>query len=56
MNNRFQEMKKVVTFGVFDILHIGHMLLFRNVKNLPDRGGGIDSGSTGLSLYSEVQA
>ena len=34
-------MKKVVTFGVFDILHIGHVLLFRNAKNLPDGGGGV---------------
>ena len=31
--------KKVVTFGVFDILHIGHVLLFRNAKTLLDRGG-----------------
>ena len=48
-------MKKVLTFGVFRILHIGHVLLFRNAKNLPDRGGKIDSCCSGLKLYSEVQ-
>lgn len=27
-------MKTVVTFGVFDILHLGHILLFKNIKDL----------------------
>lgn len=30
-------MKKIVTFGVYDMLHIGHMLLFKHAKELfPD--------------------
>ena len=29
-------MKKVLTFGVFDMLHIGHMLLFKRAKALGD--------------------
>ena len=30
-------MKRILTFGVFDILHIGHMLLFKHAKELfPD--------------------
>lgn len=27
-------MKTILTFGVFDMLHIGHILLFKHVKNL----------------------
>ena len=27
-------MKKVLTFGVYDMLHIGHMLLFKRAKEL----------------------
>ena len=27
-------MKKVLTFGVFDMLHIGHMLLFKHAREL----------------------
>ena len=27
-------MKRILTFGVYDILHIGHMLLFKRVKEL----------------------
>ena len=27
-------MKRILTFGVFDILHIGHMLLFKHAKEL----------------------
>lgn len=29
-------MKRVFTVGVFDILHIGHFLLFKNARNLGD--------------------
>ena len=29
-------MKKVLTFGVYDMLHIGHMLLFKRAKVLGD--------------------
>lgn len=27
-------MRRILTFGVFDILHIGHMLLFKHAKEL----------------------
>lgn len=30
-------MKTVVTFGVYDMLHIGHLLLFKRAKELGDR-------------------
>ena len=30
------KMKKVLTFGVFDLLHIGHVLLFKRAKELGD--------------------
>ena len=30
-------MKTVLTFGVFDMLHIGHILLFKRAKDLGDR-------------------
>ena len=29
-------MKKVLTFGVYDLLHIGHILLFKRAKELGD--------------------
>lgn len=29
-------MKKVLTFGVYDMLHIGHFLLFKHAKELGD--------------------
>lgn len=29
-------MKKVLTFGVYDMLHIGHILLFKRAKELGD--------------------
>lgn len=29
-------MKRVLTFGVYDILHIGHVLLFKRAKDLGD--------------------
>jgi len=29
-------MKRVLTFGVYDMLHIGHMLLFKHAKELGD--------------------
>lgn len=29
-------MKKVVTVGVFDLLHIGHILLFQHIKEMVD--------------------
>ena len=30
-------MKKVLTVGVYDMLHIGHMLLFKKAKELGDK-------------------
>ena len=30
-------MKNVLTFGVFDMLHIGHILLFKRARELGDR-------------------
>lgn len=30
------KMKKVVTFGVYDYFHLGHLRLFKNAKNLGD--------------------
>ena len=30
-------MKTVLTFGVYDMLHIGHMLLFKRAKELGDK-------------------
>ena len=30
-------MKTVLTFGVYDMLHIGHILLFQHAKELGDR-------------------
>lgn len=27
-------MKKILTFGVYDMLHIGHILLFKHIKEL----------------------
>lgn len=29
-------MKRVITFGVFDYFHLGHLRLFQNAKNLGD--------------------
>lgn len=29
-------MKKVLTFGVFDLMHIGHIILFKNAHDLGD--------------------
>ncbi|MBQ4223461.1 MAG: adenylyltransferase/cytidyltransferase family protein [Prevotella sp.] len=29
-------MRKVITFGVYDMLHIGHILLFKRAKELGD--------------------
>lgn len=29
-------MKRVITFGVYDMLHIGHVLLFKRAKELGD--------------------
>ena len=31
------EMKTVLTFGVYDMLHIGHINLFKRAKELGDR-------------------
>ena len=30
-------MKTILTFGVYDMLHIGHMLLFKRAKELGDK-------------------
>ena len=30
-------MKRVLTFGVYDMLHIGHILLFKHAKELGDK-------------------
>ena len=30
------DMKRVITFGVFDYFHLGHLRLFQNAKNLGD--------------------
>ncbi len=34
--NKSYRMKKVLTFGVFDLMHIGHIILFKNAHNLGD--------------------
>ena len=34
---RLKFMKTVLTFGVYDMLHIGHILLFKRAKELGDR-------------------
>lgn len=31
-------MKTFLTFGVYDILHVGHIILFKNIKNLIEDG------------------
>ena len=31
-------MKTIVTFGVYDMLHIGHILLFKHAKEVVDAG------------------
>jgi len=31
-------MKKVLTVGVYDLIHIGHVNLFKNAKKLSDGG------------------
>ena len=34
---KYNVMKRILTFGVYDMLHIGHMLLFKHAKELfPD--------------------
>ncbi len=33
-NGKKQKMKRVVTFGVFDMLHIGHIRLFQHIKEI----------------------
>ena len=30
-------MKKVITYGTFDLFHIGHLKLLQRIKNLGDR-------------------
>lgn len=37
MKNCISDMKTVLTFGVFDLLHIGHILLFQRAMALGDR-------------------
>ncbi len=34
-------MKRVITYGTFDLLHYGHINLFRRAKALGDYCGGI---------------
>ena len=39
-------MKKVLTVGVFDLLHWGHFELFRRAKDFAGSGGAIDCRNT----------
>jgi len=34
MNNNPLQKKRIVTFGVFDMLHLGHIRLFKNIKRI----------------------
>lgn len=48
-------MKTVLTFGVYDLLHIGHILLFKRARELGDRlvvavQDAMPQGSSGVSL------
>ena len=37
LSDKHKSMKTVVTFGVYDMLHIGHILLFKRAKELGDK-------------------